>query len=96
MASLPSTIFQKQPTLRLAKKSLSCAIRHRRAYSSTSLPNVSIANGQSEKEILQELGPLLQEMGGRWSVVPNGKGIHADFHFKTFKKAWVSFSYLLS
>lgn len=50
----------------------------------------SIAKGQDEKEILKYLEPLVRDTGGRWSVTQSGKGIHADFHFKTFKQTWVS------
>ncbi|KAL8987589.1 MAG: hypothetical protein Q9177_003215 [Variospora cf. flavescens] len=51
---------------------------------------LSIAKGQDEKEILEYLEPLVRDTGGRWSIIQSGKGIHADFHFKSFKQTWVS------
>ncbi|KAL9021749.1 MAG: hypothetical protein Q9185_001113 [Variospora sp. 1 TL-2023] len=50
---------------------------------------LSIAKGQDERQILEYLEPLVRDTGGRWSVTQSGKGIHADFHFKTFKQTWV-------
>lgn len=54
----------------------------------TSARSLEIANGENEGEILQALKPLLYRSGGRWSVSPDGRGIQADFHFKTFRKTW--------
>lgn len=51
---------------------------------------LSIAKGQDEREIVESLQTLIRDTGGRWSVTQSGKGIHAEFHFKTFEHTWVS------
>ena len=49
----------------------------------------SIAAGQDEKSVLDGLKPLLFESGGRWSMALSGKGVEADFQFRSFNQAWV-------
>lgn len=72
------------------KRLLSIPNPQRRRFS-TPARSLSIARGQNEKEILQSLKPLLRDAGGRWSITSNGRGIQANFHFKTFRKTWVSY-----
>lgn len=53
------------------------------------MDSIEIAEGQDKDRVLQELEPLLREGGGRWSLIPNRRGIEADFQFKTFNLTWV-------
>lgn len=53
------------------------------------MDSIDIAEGQDKDRILQDLEPLLREGGGRWSLIPNRRGIEANFQFKTFGKTWV-------
>lgn len=85
---------------RIISRSLSCPqLLAQQGRTKASIHTLVIAEGQDEKELRGCLQPLTRDAGGRWSVTTNGKGIHAGFQFKTFKKAWVSgffaFSYSL-
>lgn len=91
MASLPRTLIQEQQIRRALINHLRSSTNPKRRTSNLSSPNLSIAAGQNENEILKNLNPLLRDYGGgRWAIIPNGKGIHADFRFRTFKRTWVS------
>jgi hypothetical protein len=43
----------------------------------------------------KDIEPLLRASGGKWSLIESGKGVERSFKFKTFKKTWVRFLYLV-
>ena len=52
----------------------------------------SFSSNYDSSEGTQALKSLLKgasEGDGKWTLIPNGKGIERSFKFKTFKKTWV-------
>ncbi|RDL31440.1 uncharacterized protein BP5553_09649 [Venustampulla echinocandica] len=50
----------------------------------------TFSSNYSSEEGLNDLTPLLKGsgQGGRWTLIPSGKGIERRFQFKGFKKTW--------
>lgn len=61
-------------------------------YAMAHAAKVQFATGADETTLTAALQGLLDsaEKGGRWSLIPSGRGLERSFKFKNFAKTWVS------
>lgn len=79
----------------ISRTSTTSRIRHpfpKPGYSIRKMTQPTFSSNYSPEEGLKDLAPLLKGsgQGGKWSLIPSGKGIERRFQFKGFKKTWVS------
>ncbi|OWP00141.1 hypothetical protein B2J93_8712 [Marssonina coronariae] len=54
-----------------------------------SSPTPAFSSSYERSQATEDVAPLLQAHGGRWTLLASGKGVQRRFKFKTFKKTWV-------
>ncbi|CAL3968068.1 unnamed protein product [Diplocarpon coronariae] len=53
-----------------------------------SSPTPAFSSSYERSQATEDVAPLLQAHGGRWTLLASGKGVQRRFKFKTFKKTW--------
>ncbi|KAK6580658.1 hypothetical protein PZA11_006894 [Diplocarpon coronariae] len=54
-----------------------------------SSPTPAFSSSYERSQATEDVAPLLQAHGGRWTLLASGKGVQRRFKFKTFKKTWL-------